>query len=227
MQDKPTFTGGNKSFGAALNRTIESLWRHGLNPAGMPGWSESADGWVPPLGNRFGSMGKYGFEVSLSGENGATVAPSIVSGMGSTAIIPVIGSDPLDDSPPPVLTGADVETWVALYMEVIPTVSQIYISDDAETEIWAIAEGGGSIVDEKIEVRVYADVEAMDAASQIAAIDPATGDVIDNAKFVIPLAKRYETGSFRQIGFHGPLGVRMCASGAMVALAPAHGPFSE
>lgn len=49
MQDKPRFTGGNKSFGAALNRTIESLWRHGLNPAGMPGWSESADGWVPPV----------------------------------------------------------------------------------------------------------------------------------------------------------------------------------
>ena len=48
MQDKPTFTGGNKSFGAALNKTVEALWRHGLNPAGMPGWSESADGWVPP-----------------------------------------------------------------------------------------------------------------------------------------------------------------------------------
>lgn len=49
MQDKPTFTGGNKSFGAALNKTVEALWRHGLNPAGMPGWSESADGWVPPV----------------------------------------------------------------------------------------------------------------------------------------------------------------------------------
>ena len=48
MQDKPTFTGGNESFGAALNKTVEALWRHGLNPAGMPGWSESADGWVPP-----------------------------------------------------------------------------------------------------------------------------------------------------------------------------------
>jgi hypothetical protein len=48
MQDKPTFTGGNKSIGAALNKTVEALWRHGLNPAGMPGWSESADGWVPP-----------------------------------------------------------------------------------------------------------------------------------------------------------------------------------
>jgi hypothetical protein len=48
MQKKPTFANGNKSFGAALNKTVESLWRHGLNPAGMPGWSESADGWVPP-----------------------------------------------------------------------------------------------------------------------------------------------------------------------------------
>lgn len=48
MQDKPTFTGGNKSFGAALNKLANALWRHGLNPAGMPGWSESADGWVPP-----------------------------------------------------------------------------------------------------------------------------------------------------------------------------------
>lgn len=56
MQDKPTFTGGNKSICAALNKAVEALWRHGLNPAGMPGWSESADGWVPSMFAADGSL---------------------------------------------------------------------------------------------------------------------------------------------------------------------------
>jgi hypothetical protein len=48
-QNKPTFKGGNMSIASALNRLSTSLWRHGVNPAGRPGWSESADGWVPPV----------------------------------------------------------------------------------------------------------------------------------------------------------------------------------
>jgi hypothetical protein len=76
MQDKPTFTGGNKSFGAALNRTIESLWRHGLNPAGMPGWSESADGWVPPVPLEGGETAILPFDIIKAKpqpENGPTM----------------------------------------------------------------------------------------------------------------------------------------------------------
>jgi hypothetical protein len=48
-QEKPTFKGGNISIASALNRLANALWRHGVNPAGRPGWSESADGWVPPV----------------------------------------------------------------------------------------------------------------------------------------------------------------------------------
>lgn len=48
-QEKPIFTSGNKWFVAALNRLSTALWRHGINPAGRPGWSESPDGWIPPI----------------------------------------------------------------------------------------------------------------------------------------------------------------------------------
>jgi hypothetical protein len=48
-QTKPTFSKGNKSFVAALNRIADALWKHGVNPGGRPGWVETKDGWMPPL----------------------------------------------------------------------------------------------------------------------------------------------------------------------------------
>ncbi len=50
MATKPQpLKGGNVSIRNAINQRTEALWRHGVNPAGMPGWSETADGWKPPL----------------------------------------------------------------------------------------------------------------------------------------------------------------------------------
>lgn len=44
----PVFTSGNAAFKKALNSVVEFAKVHGLNPGGMPGWSQSADGWRPP-----------------------------------------------------------------------------------------------------------------------------------------------------------------------------------
>lgn len=44
----PVFTSGNAAFKKALNSVVEFAKIHGINPGGMPGWSQSADGWRPP-----------------------------------------------------------------------------------------------------------------------------------------------------------------------------------
>lgn len=58
MATKPQpLKGGNASIRTAINERTEALWRHGVNPAGMPGWSETADGWKPPLAFGGGASG--------------------------------------------------------------------------------------------------------------------------------------------------------------------------
>lgn len=44
----PIFTNGNAAFKKALNSVVEFARVHGINPGGIPGWSQSADGWRPP-----------------------------------------------------------------------------------------------------------------------------------------------------------------------------------
>lgn len=49
MIKKPEFKTGNASIRKALNEVAEYARRHGVNPAGLPGWSETIDGWNPPI----------------------------------------------------------------------------------------------------------------------------------------------------------------------------------
>ena len=49
MSDSITeFKKGNKWFVDALNAVIKYARGHGVNPAGVPGWSWTVDGWKPP-----------------------------------------------------------------------------------------------------------------------------------------------------------------------------------
>jgi hypothetical protein len=49
MSDSITeFKKGNKWFVDALNAVIKYARGHGVNPAGVPGWSWTVDGWQPP-----------------------------------------------------------------------------------------------------------------------------------------------------------------------------------
>lgn len=54
MIKPPTFKTGNASIRKALNDVAEYARKHGVNPAGAPGWSTSADGYVPPGGETEG-----------------------------------------------------------------------------------------------------------------------------------------------------------------------------
>lgn len=44
----PQFSKGNKWIVDALNKVIAYARGHGVNPAGVPGWSWTVDGWQPP-----------------------------------------------------------------------------------------------------------------------------------------------------------------------------------
>ena len=164
-----------------------------------------------------------GLLVSAAGSTKVKVAPSVVSGMGAWAVIPTINGDALTDDPPPELTVGSKQ-WVALKMEIVPGVES-YSIDGGDTLLFRIQEGAGSLVDD-IEVLAFNDSEAMESESMPASIDPETGDVVENGKYIIPLANNNGTG-WRQVGYTGPLGVRMCASGAFVALSPARGPIIQ
>jgi len=46
----PQFSKGNKWIVDAINKVIAYARGHGVNPAGVPGWSWTVDGWQPPRG---------------------------------------------------------------------------------------------------------------------------------------------------------------------------------
>jgi len=164
-----------------------------------------------------------GLLVSAAGSTKVRVSASVVSGMGAWAVIPKIDGDELTDDPPPELTVGSNQ-WVALKMEIEPGV-ETYSIDGGDTSIYRIQEGAGTLVGD-IEVLAFADSEAMESESMPASVDPETGDVVENGKYIIPLANNNGTG-WMQVGYTGPLGVRMCASGAFVALSPARGPIIQ
>jgi len=68
----PEYKSGNASFRKALNDVVLFARRHGLNPAGAPGWRQSADGWAPPpfpsAEIEFKSLWQINIENSENGE---------------------------------------------------------------------------------------------------------------------------------------------------------------
>lgn len=219
------FNSGNKWFVSALNKLVQYARGHGVNPAGVPGWSWTIDGWMPPRSGLGASLGDFGFKVSPSGDSDVKVSASVVSGMGAWASIPVIAGDPLTMTPAPVLpVGSD--QWVCMRIEVVPG-AEIIFSNDTE-EVWRVAEGSGTLEGD-IEVLSFADTDAMELEAVAASVDSSDGAVIANGVYIIPLAFRSDTtgNSWKQIGYTGPLGVRMCASGAFIAMSPARGTLTD
>jgi hypothetical protein len=214
------FKSGNKWFVDALNKVVSYARGHGVNPAGVPGWSWTVDGWQPPRFRVIEGMGEAGFLVKPSGEDGdITVTPSVVSGMGAWATIPVIGSTPLTALPAPVLSASGAE-WIALRMEVQP-VGDMYFND-GDTQLWRVAEGAGLLIG-NIEVLAFSDAADMESQSTPASVNQSDGSPDSNGIYIIPLANNNGSG-WKQVGYTGPLGVRMCANGAFIALSPARGP---
>jgi hypothetical protein len=168
-----------------------------------------------------------GFEVYRASGTTVSVWPSVISGMGTVGV-PVMSGISLANDPPPELSiSSGSERWVALRAEVDPDAELIPALPVAEGEpvpdpVYRILEGGGSLTTgTSVEVRSYADEDAMAAATRLPLINTADGTVIQSGIYVIPLAKVFSDGRIEQLGYRGPIGIRMCASGAAVILGPA------
>ena len=74
MSDKPPeFSSGNKWMVRALNSVVKFALVHGVNPAGIPGWSQTTDGWQPPRIRPSAIAGSDPWDISkTTGENGLT-----------------------------------------------------------------------------------------------------------------------------------------------------------
>jgi hypothetical protein len=80
MIDEPKFSKGNAGFAKALNSVVAFAKRNGVNPRGLPGWNQTADGWKPP-----------------------TIPPSVLEGIDPWDIVSV-PTDPEEDEGDPEFT---------------------------------------------------------------------------------------------------------------------------
>jgi hypothetical protein len=67
MSDKPPeFSSGNKWMVRALNSVVKFALVHGVNPAGIPGWSQTTDGWQPPRIRPGSVVGAEPWDISIT-----------------------------------------------------------------------------------------------------------------------------------------------------------------
>jgi hypothetical protein len=70
MSDYPIqFKKGNQWFVDALNKVVSYARGHGVNPAGVPGWSWTVDGWQPPKTKGGGDQSVFPWSISPLGDN--------------------------------------------------------------------------------------------------------------------------------------------------------------
>jgi hypothetical protein len=139
-QEKPTFKGGNISIASALNRLANALWRHGVNPAGRPGWSESVDGWVPPVvfGGGEGSVFPWALNSKGDGDYSITLG-TILKGDDSV-------SDSLACDNADYLFTPDVGDFLVLKIaEIVPTSYEIELLSSWPEDGGAAVSYSGSV----------------------------------------------------------------------------------
>jgi hypothetical protein len=157
---------------------------------------------------------KFGFEVYRASTTGVAVAPSIVSGLGVVAKSPNVGGSAITGDPAPEISlSASTASWIAMRVEVLPETEEI------EEDLYGIKEGGGLMVGTP-NILAYVSEAAMESASQAPVIDTDDGTVDTNGIYIIPLAYQNGSGVISQSGFYGPIGLKMCASGALQVTAP-------
>lgn len=142
-----------------------------------------------------------GFWVSWAGPGKVRIQPSIVGGVAP------------DVSGTWSLGSGDV---IALRVKMEPTVDD---HDPSGAHDYQIVDGGGTI--EAVTVRIYASMAAANSASQLAVINNGTGEVTQDGMYVLPLAQATSSATLVQVGYIGPIGIRMCASGAAIVGSPA------
>lgn len=216
MDAEPKFSSGNASIRKALNAVVAYARKHGVHPGGRHGWSESPNGWVPPVSTADAALVKLGFTVTRADDLNVKVSPSVVSGVSVIAKMPRIGNTPLDAEETPLLPFAKTESgYVGLRVTITP---ETEISSDGES--YQIKDGAGLLYGE-ITVEKFNGSEEMEFESHLAEIDSETGEFTERGVFIIPLAKQEADGPISNTGYYfGPLGVRLCSSGTLQVIGP-------
>ena len=120
--NEPRFSSGNASFRHALNPVVAFARRHGVNPKGRTGWSQTADGWVPPV-FRSSESGIYPFDLVNNSDGGYDVySPIIISGRDDvTSFVATSGDGLIPDDDSYLVATIESLTTPAVVFEVITT----------------------------------------------------------------------------------------------------------
>jgi hypothetical protein len=123
MMKRPEFKSGNKWMVEALNLVAEFAQRTGVNPGGRPGWSETAQGWLPPkIGAGGGGIFSQAWPLTVVDGEAAEVSIEVGTILkGSDSI-----SQKLTISNPTEVFVVDVGGYIALKItQEVPTTCQL------------------------------------------------------------------------------------------------------
>jgi hypothetical protein len=217
MTKPPKFKRGEKLSAAKLNQLSAAVYERTPQPGTGTRLSCNPTGFSYSSVRRTETVELEGFRVYSVGAGDVSVVPSVVSGASASAKVPVINGVPLSDEPRPKLNISEgAGKWVALKIEIQPTVTKV----NSDPDVYIIAEGGG-IMQGDPEVTFYNSQAEMNDAGKLAVINLADGSVTQNGIAILPLARQNAAGAMDQLGYIGPIGIRMCSSGSFVAVSPA------
>lgn len=125
-EQAPEFKSGNGYFVKALNALGKYAQRHGIDPAGLPGWSQGEFGWTPPYGSSALDGSIKPWDIVAGGtEDGEKVlsSPNVISSLTditdeltvtNTAFVPAIDTwlvAEIIDLDSPAIEIKLLETW--------------------------------------------------------------------------------------------------------------------
>lgn len=197
----PKFSKGNKFFAKALNDVVSFARRHGVNPASRRGWSESADGWIPPdwqpppEAPRQWQLQRSADE---DGEPIGQIRSGTLSGLGMSGYPLEWVGDEWND-----IEIADGAVWLRIEFEPISEERTYALSPSSESSIYVII--GGEDGEASLVFTALEDAPPEDTAP---AINISTGAVTQNGVYharIGSLATDLPTNDYI-----GPLGVSYC-----------------
>lgn len=216
----PFFKTGNAAFKKALNEVAEFARKHGVNPAGAPGWSQSEDGWVPPGGSTGSApAAAKQWQLRVTTEEGAETRIAQIRG-GALYGLNFSGFnlgeyfEGIDwaanqwitiSELPGFPTNATAQVWIKLKVKIIGAPFTYYISPDQTETIYLPSQ-----VDEST-VELFFD-QVGDALPEVIVptIDPESGESDVEGEYYLRVGSvNIETFS-KANDFIGPLGIGWC-----------------
>lgn len=217
----PEFKKGNASIRHALSEVVEYARKHGVNPAGAPGWSVSADGWVPPGGGTGQRPAPRQWQLRLSidgeGEDGERIAEirgGALYGLEFAGFNLGDYFDAIDWQPDEWIKISDESgfdksknnnVWLKLLVKVEGAPYTYYSSPDQVETIWLPSQ-----VDEaKVELH-FTEVGETNPEVIVPTIDSQTGEPVVEGEYYLRIGEVSIEGNSFSNDFIGPLAIGWC-----------------